>query len=298
MQNKAKPEQVFILENQSYRIFHEQVPIMDRMPLHKHPVWEISHIIKGEGYRIVGDTLCRCNEGELLVIAPDIPHCWIFSEENDGWTENSTVQFRPETLDDMGHLAEFSSIVKLWNEDISECGGIVINEVETIERITGLMAGMDDAAGTKGLLTLMEIIGCIDTKSVYMPAIPDYPRNMRQVYAQRRNGSAEDRMTRIYLFILEHYHEAIKLSDIASVASMSESAFCSFFRRTARMSFSDFLTRFRMEKICSMLTADQSTPIAEIATSCGYSDIPHFNRTFRKYAGCTPGEFRKRTRHL
>lgn len=54
----------------------------------------------------------------------------------------------------MGSLAEFSSIVKLWNEDISECGGIVINDVETIERITGLMAGMDDAAGIKGLLTL------------------------------------------------------------------------------------------------------------------------------------------------
>lgn len=298
MQDKAKFEQIFILEHHSFRIFHEQVPIRDRMPLHKHPVWEISHIIKGKGHRIIGDTLCQCNEGELVAIAPDIPHCWIFSEENDGWTENFTIQFRPETLDNMGPLAEFSSIVKLWNEDISECGGIVINDVETIERITGLMAGLDDAAGIKGLLTLMEIIGCIDSKSVYMPAIPDYPHNMRQVYAQRRNGSAEDRMTRIYLFILEHYQEAIKLSDIASVASMSESAFCSFFKRTARMSFSDFLTRFRMEKICSMLVKDLSVPIAEIATSCGYSDIPHFNRVFRKYAGCSPREFRKRTKPL
>lgn len=294
MSDKAKYEQVFIPENHSCRIFHERVPIGDTMPLHRHPVWEISRIIKGKGNRIVGNMLGRCTEGELLVIAPDIPHCWIFSGENDGWTENFTIQFKPEILDSIGSLAEFSRTVKLWKEDISACGGVAITGQATINRIAGLMDRMEEVSGPDGILSLIGIIGSISSTSVYEPVVPDYPQNMGQTHVQRMKGPARDRMARVYLFILEHYTDHITLSDAASAASMSESAFCTFFRRTARMSFSDFLTQFRMEKVCSALLKDPSAPVAEIAASCGYNDIPHFNRVFRKYAGCSPREFRKR----
>lgn len=294
MPDKAKYEQVFIPENHSCRIFHERVPISDTMPLHRHPVWEISRIIKGKGNRIVGNMLGRCTEGELLVIAPDVPHCWIFSGENDGWTENFTIQFKPEILDSIGSLAEFSNTVKLWKEDISACGGVAITCKETITRIAGLMGGMEGMSGHNGILSLMGIIGSINSQSVYEPAVSGYPQAVGDMHIQRMKGAAQDRMARVYMFILEHYMDPIKLSDAASAASMSESAFCSFFRRTARMGFSDFLTQFRMEKVCSALLQDPSAPIAEIAASCGYNDIPHFNRVFRKYAGCSPREFRKR----
>lgn len=293
MQDRAKYEQVFIPENHSYRIFHGKVPLSDPMPLHRHPVWEISHIIKGKGNRIVGDRLGVCNEGEVLVIAPDVPHCWIFSEDNEGWTENFTIQFRPEIMDSIGSLAEFSDTARLWKKNISACGGAVITDPAALRRIVCLTEGMEKTQDCEGILSLIGIIGCINSESVFRPVVSGCGKDGGHIIAQRKKGSAQDRMARVWLFILEHYADPIKLSDAASAASMSESAFCSFFRRTARMNFSDFLTQFRMEKVCSALLKDPSAPVAEIASSCGYSDIPHFNRVFRNYAGCSPREFRK-----
>lgn len=37
-----------------------------------------------------------------------------------------------------------------------------------------------------------------------------------------------------------------------------------------------------------------SSTILEISEICGYRNVEHFCRQFRKYVGCTPGEFRKR----
>ena len=36
-----------------------------------------------------------------------------------------------------------------------------------------------------------------------------------------------------------------------------------------------------------------TTSIREIAENCGYNNVEHFCRQFRKYHGCTPGQYRK-----
>ncbi len=38
----------------------------------------------------------------------------------------------------------------------------------------------------------------------------------------------------------------------------------------------------------------EDTPIDEIAFEVGYSDLASFRRLFRKLAGLTPGEYRRR----
>ena len=37
----------------------------------------------------------------------------------------------------------------------------------------------------------------------------------------------------------------------------------------------------------------ETTSVGEIALSCGFTDIPHFTKIFKKHVGKTPGEYRK-----
>ncbi len=43
--------------------------------------------------------------------------------------------------------------------------------------------------------------------------------------------------------------------------------------------------------VCRLL-ADSSRRIHEVAEEVGYADVAHFSKSFKKYMGCTPGEYR------
>ena len=48
----------------------------------------------------------------------------------------------------------------------------------------------------------------------------------------------------------------------------------------------------RFQRALHLLTGPPARPLPQVAIACGYSDQAHFNRDFRRLAGCTPGELR------
>ena len=59
-----------------------------------------------------------------------------------------------------------------------------------------------------------------------------------------------------------------------------------------RMSFSLFAERSRFDQAISLLTTTDAT-IGDIADELGYTKQANFTRAFRRWAGVTPGEFRR-----
>jgi AraC-like DNA-binding protein len=58
------------------------------------------------------------------------------------------------------------------------------------------------------------------------------------------------------------------------------------------LSFGDYLRKLRIEKAKQLLEGGQQS-LAEIAYITGFSDQSHFNRTFKKFTGQTPSDFKK-----
>ena len=54
----------------------------------------------------------------------------------------------------------------------------------------------------------------------------------------------------------------------------------------------EYVRRLRIEFASRELSASD-TPLAAISSAAGFSDQSHFSRTFRRYTGLTPAEFRK-----
>src|SRR5690349_4200853 len=86
--------------------------ISDRFtaPWHQHPEYELTLIERGEGLRLVGDSVESFAAGDLVLVGAGLPHCWINpSPPPDHAAHAIVVQFN---LNFLGK--EFFSLPELW----------------------------------------------------------------------------------------------------------------------------------------------------------------------------------------
>lgn len=94
-------------------------------------------------------------------------------------------------------------------------------------------------------------------------------------------------------FIRNHYAENITLDDVSRAVGRSASYFKKILREEMGLSFTEYLTRTRMEA-SERLLRDPSLSLAEIAQQIGYGDQSYFGKLFRQYYGITPAQYRKK----
>ncbi|NMO49654.1 helix-turn-helix transcriptional regulator [Actinoplanes sp. TBRC 11911] len=88
--------------------------------------------------------------------------------------------------------------------------------------------------------------------------------------------------------------EPVPLADMAAVAGLSVSQFCRQFKARMGVAPHQYLLRLRVDTACRLLR-DRTTPIAEVATRCGFSHQEHLTRVMRRQLGTTPAAVRRDT---
>ncbi len=78
---------------------------------------------------------------------------------------------------------------------------------------------------------------------------------------------------------------------MAATAGLSVSQFERTFRKAFGTTPRQQLMRLRVENACRLLRNGDDS-IANIAVSCGFFDHAHFTRTFRRFMGMTPADYR------
>ncbi len=92
-------------------------------------------------------------------------------------------------------------------------------------------------------------------------------------------------------FIREHCADPLTLDGIAARYGHNPSYFSRLFHQEAGLPLVEFINRCRVEKSCQLLKRTEA-PIVEIAVAVGYNNLSHFNRSFRRFIGMTPREYR------
>ena len=94
-------------------------------------------------------------------------------------------------------------------------------------------------------------------------------------------------------FMKEHCTEQhLSLGEVADHVYVSQWHLSKLLNRETGQSFFDLLGALRINMAKEMLS-DPSVRIHEVSEATGFSDVGHFSRTFKRFAGCTPGEYRK-----
>jgi AraC-like DNA-binding protein len=92
-----------------------------------------------------------------------------------------------------------------------------------------------------------------------------------------------------------YYHTPIRVSDLATLSSMSESHFSRLFKSCIGTSPIDWLRRERINQAKHRLIESED-PIKEVARQVGYSDQFFFSKDFKRMTRMTPTQFRQQER--
>ncbi len=92
-------------------------------------------------------------------------------------------------------------------------------------------------------------------------------------------------------FIREHHTEDLSLGQVSAAVHTSIFYFCKLFRQVTGTTFTEYVTRTRVEKAKALLL-NPNLRVSEIAFEAGFQSLTHFNRVFRKITGESPTEYR------
>ena len=105
--------------------------------------------------------------------------------------------------------------------------------------------------------------------------------------------AAPPAMDRARQYIDEHQTDPLSLQEVAGAVNMSRFYFCKKFRKTFGCTFTEYLTRRRIEAAKPLLLKPKAR-VAEVALRAGFRSVSHFNRAFRQVVGLAPMQFRQR----
>src|SRR3989440_185039 len=108
----------------------------------------------------------------------------------------------------------------------------------------------------------------------------------------RREKDESANIARARQFIEKHQAEPLSLGRVAHAANISRHYFCKMFKKATGISFSDYLSRVRVEKSRTLLLNPNSR-ISEAAFACGFQSMTNFNREFKRIVGRSPTQFRR-----
>lgn len=113
-----------------------------------------------------------------------------------------------------------------------------------------------------------------------------------QTVRETRNYGAHLNIKQVISFIENNYkNNELSLQMVADHVKLSVPYLSQVFKQSTGISFSQYLIQTRMEK-AKQLLADPDCKTYEIPDHIGYTDYPHFTKSFKKFFGISPRAFR------
>lgn len=246
---------------------------------HYHPEYELTLITEGEGNRIVGDSHEGFSTGDLVLLGSGLPHTWSGKKRKKKDYSAVVIQFSEAFISKFTALSEGKAI-RLMLGDASKglCFQTASSSVKkNIEKLV-------EKEGLSKIIALLEILNIL-TKEIAVPL-------SSLEYTPAGNPENENRINKICGYILQHSDENITLEQMAAMVHLSKSAFCKFFKRMMKISFSDYINEIRIANSCQLLLETDKT-VREIAMLAGFESLTYFNRVFLRKKSATPMGFRK-----
>jgi len=93
-------------------------------------------------------------------------------------------------------------------------------------------------------------------------------------------------------YIDEHLHEDLSLHVLSERASLAPAYISTLFGEVMKESFTEYVTRSRLDKAAQLLQSEQRMSVAEISALVGYRNPQYFHSKFKARFGITPVQYR------
>ncbi len=267
----------------TFRKFHNQFLFKDPV-WHFHPEYEIVYVSNGQGKRHIGNHISYYKHGDLIFLGPNLPHFGFTIDTPAGHTE-AVVQMRPDFLGSQFILKpEMQDIKRLLERSHS---GLSFSG-QTRHQVGRQLLDLCEASPFEKLHGLLHVLNQLALSTEY----EDLHANGFTLEVMVED---EERIHRVYKYVQTHYQDEITLATVAREANLTIPAFCRFFKKLTNQTFTNFVNEFRVANACKLLQ-DTDRLISDICLECGFQNLAHFNKQFRRITNKTPTGFKKESR--
>ena len=253
-------------------------------PWHRHPEYELTWIVRGSGRRFIGEHVADFGPGDIVLVGSGVPHVWLSeSEANNSEEECEAVvihfgaDFPGPDLRKKNELTRVCDLLLLSARGVAFEGDSATDAQESV-------ADIEKARELQKFLRLVDLLDRLAEANQYEVLSPAL--NEPSLHHKSK------RLTKVEEFVMKNYFESISVKDAAEIAGMNKSSFCRFFKQATSQTFSEYLNEIRIGYACKLLAGSRRS-ITEVCFDCGYNNLSHFNRTFKKIVGRIPSDYRK-----
>jgi AraC-like DNA-binding protein len=255
-------------------------------PYHFHPEYELTYIFQGNGKRYVGSHMDDFAVGDLVLLGPNLPHCWKLEPGKEMQIEGSAivVQFDGAFLgEDFFNKNELQHIKKLFQK--SGCGICFHSGTQTAVN-QSLLALSKETSNFKLLIGLLEILQRLASSNEHV--LLDQNRLIAE-----RSIAEQERINPVLAYLVENFREQVSLNEAASIAHMTTNAFCKYFKKITRKTFMETTIEYRLNYAIQQLVQTDK-PISDISFESGFGDVSHFYKMFKLKMHISPLNYRKK----
>ncbi|MPR32352.1 AraC family transcriptional regulator [Salmonirosea aquatica] len=281
----AQLEKIIPSTNQSFFFRKFEVPYFDA-PFHYHPELELTYIERGKGKRYIGEHVTNFESGDLVLLGPQVPHCWLCDSQDPEDPQTSisyVVQFSRNFLtpDGFSPIPEFEHLTPVFQK--AARGVLILHKSRTA--IAQILRSLPALNFLERLTALLRIFTILAESPEDLHVLEN-----RQTYDALSNENRE-KLQKIYRHVIAHYPHKITLAEVAALVNLSPNAFCRFFKQLTGKTLTDVINGYRVDHALHLLkTSDLN--ISEIAYDSGFQTVPYFNTVFKKAMQCSPTEYR------
>lgn len=251
---------------------------------HHHPEFELTLTLNSRGQRFVGDHIGTYDDGDLVLIGPNLPHTWASADKLDA---------------DAPHVARVMWFHPDWARRLVDVLVELKPVQELLERATrGLKFSPAAAAAVRGNIDRLFDLQPADRTTSLIDvlcrlATDTEAEPLARTAAQLSDPSVDrTRIDRVLDHIHLHYASQLRLGDLAELAALSPSGLQRLFARQIGTTLSHYVMRLRIGEASALLAATRR-PIAHLASDVGFDSLANFNRQFKGLHGVTPREYRR-----
>lgn len=246
---------------------------------HQHIEYELILFTEGSGMSFIGNYVGEFETGDIYFLGSNLPHT--FQKSGEQITSAIVVQFRNDfwgnqflEIPESRHLKQLLLTSSHGLKITGESKSVLANYIKQLE----------NAVGFKRVLLLEECLHLLAESIDYIEVstqeiTPLTPKDKQCI-------------DRVFQFTIDSFKEPVSLPEVAAIACMSIPAFCRYFKKSTKKTYTEFLNEVRIGYACNLLQDTQKT-VQDICYESGYNSIANFHRQFFKIKSYTPLQYRK-----
>ena len=276
---KIQKEIVLPDPGQSFKLFKPR--LKNYFFWHYHPEYELVYVEASNGIRHVGQHISSFMESDLVLIGPNIPHL-NFDYGLEIEYKQVVVQLKDNFMGDaFKETPEFGAIQSMFikaNLGLSFSG-------ETKTKVAEKLKYMEGLPHFSQLLCLLEVFHILATSN-------EVTELNEQDTSIKLFLNDKIRMGSIYKYIHLNYNETPDVNKVAADVHLSTAAFCRYFKKQTKMTFTEFVNQYRITQAKTLLLQDKS--VTEVCYEVGFDSLSYFNKLFKKLTRENPSIFKKK----